>query len=60
MPFHLGTPELIILFLIVLLVFGAGRIARIGRELGSGLREFRHGLGTSRDEESAAGAKESQ
>jgi sec-independent protein translocase protein TatA len=42
--FQLGTPELIILFVIVLLFFGAGRISKIARELGKGVSEFRAGL----------------
>jgi sec-independent protein translocase protein TatA len=40
----LGTPELIIILVIVLLIFGVGRVSRIGRELGQGIREFRKGL----------------
>jgi sec-independent protein translocase protein TatA len=44
MPFHLGTPELVILLVIVLLVFGVGRIGRIASELGQGIRQFRQGL----------------
>lgn len=36
--------ELIIILLIVILVFGVGRISKIGKELGSGIRSFREGL----------------
>ena len=41
---ELGTPELLIILVIVLLVFGVGRVAKIGGELGQSLREFRRGL----------------
>jgi sec-independent protein translocase protein TatA len=41
---HLGGPELLIILLIVILLFGIGRISKVGRELGSGIREFRKGL----------------
>lgn len=37
--------ELIIILVIVLLVFGVGRIGKIGGELGSAIRQFREGLG---------------
>lgn len=41
MPFGLGTSELIIILLIVLLVFGAKRLPDIGSSLGKGIREFK-------------------
>ena len=47
--FRLGPTELIIILVIVLLIFGVGRIATIGKELGTGMREFRKGL-TGEDE----------
>jgi sec-independent protein translocase protein TatA len=51
----LGTPELIIILIIVLLIFGVGRVSRIGGELGQGIREFRKGVaeGTEGDDEDA-------
>jgi sec-independent protein translocase protein TatA len=42
----IGTPELIIILIIVLLIFGPGRIVRVARELGTGIRQFRQGLET--------------
>ena len=39
--FGLGTSELIIIAVIVLLIFGAKRIPEIGKGLGGALREFR-------------------
>ena len=44
MPFSLGTPELLILLVIVILLFGVGRISKISGELGKGIRSFREGL----------------
>jgi sec-independent protein translocase protein TatA len=48
----LGTTELVIILVIVLLIFGVGRVSKIGAELGEGIREFRKGLaeGTEDDE----------
>ncbi len=42
--FHLGTPELIILLVILVLLFGVGRISKIASELGKGVNNFRNGL----------------
>jgi sec-independent protein translocase protein TatA len=44
----LGAPELIIILVIVLVIFGASRVADLGGALGRGIREFRHGV---RDED---------
>jgi sec-independent protein translocase protein TatA len=38
---HIGPLEIIIILLIVVLLFGVGRIGKIGGELGRGIREFR-------------------
>jgi sec-independent protein translocase protein TatA len=40
----LGTPELLLILAIVVLLFGVGRVSRIGGEMGSAIREFRKGL----------------
>jgi sec-independent protein translocase protein TatA len=50
--FHLGTPELMIVLVIVLLLFGVGRIGKIASELGSGIRSFREGLSGDKKEKS--------
>ena len=42
--FDIGPTELIIILLIIVLLFGAGRIGKIAGELGQGIREFRRGL----------------
>ena len=39
--FGIGTQELLIIFLIVLLLFGANRIPEIGKALGKGIRDFK-------------------
>jgi sec-independent protein translocase protein TatA len=44
MPFDIGVPELLIVLVIVILIFGVGRVAGIGKELGNTIRGFREGL----------------
>lgn len=48
----LGTTELIIILVIVILLFGVGRIGKVAGELGSGIRSFREGLKGGDKEES--------
>ena len=43
--------ELIVILVIVLLLFGPGRIGRIAGELGKGIKAFRDGLGKDKPEE---------
>src|SRR4030042_3918502 len=43
---QLGTTELVIILVIVILLFGVGRITKVGKELGSGIRAFREGIRT--------------
>ncbi len=53
---HFSGAELLIILVIVLLIFGVGRIARVGRELGSGIREFRKAVtGDEQPNDSASG-----
>jgi sec-independent protein translocase protein TatA len=48
---RLGPTELIILLIIVLLLFGPGRIGKIAGELGKGIKSFRDGLSTDEDKD---------
>ena len=46
--------ELIIILIIIVLIFGPGRLSKIAREIGQGIKEFRTGMqdGESEDEPS--------
>ena len=46
----IGPGELLIIALIALLLFGAGRIADIGKGLGQGIKNFKQGLKEGDDE----------
>ncbi len=41
---RLGFSEILIILVIALLLFGAGRIADIGKGLGEGIRNFKKGI----------------
>ncbi|MDX1386695.1 MAG: twin-arginine translocase TatA/TatE family subunit [bacterium] len=54
----LGPGELILLFVVILIVFGASRLPQIGSSLGKGLKNFRKGLkgeGEEKDQEEEEG-----
>lgn len=46
---NLGPTELLIILVIVVVLFGAGRISRLGGELGEAIGNFRKGLDSTRD-----------
>ena len=54
----LGTTELIIILVIVLLIFGVGRVSKIGSELGTGIREFRKGIADTTEDDETETVKE--
>ncbi|HEX7555054.1 MAG TPA: twin-arginine translocase TatA/TatE family subunit [Leptolinea sp.] len=56
---ELGTPELLIILVIIILLFGVGRISKIAGELGKSVRYFREGLNEKVDEDANNVSKES-
>lgn len=49
-PIRFGWPELLVVLVIVVLIFGVGRITKVASELGKGIREFRKGLNNDNDQ----------
>ncbi len=47
--FDIGMPELLILLVIIVLIFGPGRLAKTMGELGKGIRSFRESFTPSED-----------
>jgi sec-independent protein translocase protein TatA len=41
MPFNLGAPEFLIILVIVLIVFGAGKLPNVMKDFGRGVKEFK-------------------
>ena len=50
--FGLGVPELLLILVIVVVIFGAAKLPQLGRGFGEGIRNFRKGLKS--DDEGAA------
>ncbi len=55
--FHLGTPELVIILLIVVVLFGGARLPALGKGLGQALRSFKKGITGSGEEETESDVK---
>ena len=48
--FNLGTGELLLIFLVILLLFGAKRLPELARGLGKGINEFKDAVETGKQE----------
>lgn len=46
----LGVPELLIILVIVVVIFGASRLPQLGKGLGEGISNFKDGLGKGKSE----------
>jgi sec-independent protein translocase protein TatA len=53
-PFGLGPLELVVILLVLVMLFGATRLADIGGSLGKGIREFRKNVKEGEEEEEEA------
>ena len=49
--FGLGTQELLVILVLVLVVFGAGKLPQVGGALGKSLRNFKEGMREDEEEQ---------
>jgi sec-independent protein translocase protein TatA len=54
---NFGLPEILIIVVIVILLFGPGRIQKIFSEMGKGIKSFKDGLQGNKDEPSESDEK---
>ena len=57
MPFRLGPWEIGLILVIVLIVFGVGKLPQVGSTIGKGIREFRKAQRGEADEEEKPAVK---
>jgi sec-independent protein translocase protein TatA len=60
MPLGIGLPEIAIVLVIVLIVFGPKRLPDLGRSLGSGMREFKDSVTGGDDDDKKLPAAEAK
>ncbi|HPS77567.1 MAG TPA: twin-arginine translocase TatA/TatE family subunit [Thermoanaerobaculaceae bacterium] len=53
----LGVPELLIILLIVVIIFGASKLPQLGRGIGEGIKNFRESLRGSHDDKDDNGSE---
>jgi sec-independent protein translocase protein TatA len=51
---NIGPWELVLVFLIVLVIFGANKLPKVAKDLGSGIREFKKSISGESDEKKEA------
>jgi sec-independent protein translocase protein TatA len=55
---HLGVPEMVVLLVIVVLIFGAKRLPEIGSSLGKGIRNFKTSITDGSSKKDASGGED--
>jgi sec-independent protein translocase protein TatA len=54
---NLGVPELLLILLIVIIIFGANKLPQLGRGIGEGLRNFKESMKTGEEKDKPAPPK---
>jgi len=49
--FNLGFPEMLLIFVIIVLIFGTSRLPELGRGIGEGIKNFKKSIKDSNEEE---------
>jgi sec-independent protein translocase protein TatA len=54
---NLGVPELLLILLIVIIIFGANKLPQLGRGIGEGLRNFKESMKAGEEKDKQAPPK---
>jgi sec-independent protein translocase protein TatA len=60
MPGNIGFPEILVVLVIALIIFGPKRLPELGRSVGKGIREFRASISGKDDEDEEDSSKPAQ
>jgi sec-independent protein translocase protein TatA len=60
MPGNVGLPEILVVLVIALIIFGPKRLPELGRSVGKGIREFRSSISGDDDDEKESAPKPAQ
>ena len=54
---NIGAPELLIILVLVLLVFGGAKLPKLARSLGQAQREFKEGIESAKEADASGGSQ---
>ena len=60
MPGNIGLPEILVVLIIALIIFGLKRLPELGRSVGKGIREFRASISGDDDDDEDSPSKPAQ
>jgi sec-independent protein translocase protein TatA len=56
--FGLGTQELLVILVIVVIIFGANKIPQLGKGLGEGIKNFKNAMKAGQEDTTSTGKEE--
>ncbi len=60
MIMHLGTMEIVLIVVLALVLFGAGKLSGVGKALGKSIKDFKNEVKEDKEDDAEGGAKKTQ